>query len=301
MNNQLKLMSIMIKAFIKSICCILYLATASTAIGQNTETTAFDYKRDFRAILTKTQDDESGLAYKKLLPRFLDRDTSLSKAEMLALLIGFTEDSHYKPFEDMETEKEIFDLNDQKDFTEGIASGRTYLQTHPLSLRVLKEVSYSYHMLKNEDSANYYMDLVDKVMEAMIYSGIGKKPDAPIFSLGLSDGEYFIENIGMKVLNKNTDWNKDNQFMEIIDASKNMDDHINYFFVIQHAKEKNDDEKVNDSTDKKKKKPKFDKKSKDKEKEKVKEKPKFDKKSKKDKLVNEPVLPVSTDSLQNKN
>ena len=188
------------------------------AFEQTNGTAAFDYKRDFRAIFTKTQDDESGFAYKKLLPRFLDRDTSLSKAEMLALLIGFTEDSHYKPFEDMETEKEIFDLNDQKDFTEGIASGRTYLQTHPLSLRVLKEVSYSYHMLKNEDSANYYMDLVDKVMEAMIYSGIGKKPDSPIFSLGLSDGEYFIENIGMKVLSKNTDWNKDNQFMEIIDA-----------------------------------------------------------------------------------
>jgi hypothetical protein len=237
---------------------LLLLLAVATAFTQP----AFDYKRDFKPFLEQSQDKESPLFYQKLIIRFLDRDTSLSNMETLALMIGYTEDTHYKPFEDMEPEKEVFDLNEEGNYEDAIKKARIYLQTHPLSLRVLKEASYAYHQTQKQDSADYYMDLVDKIMNAMIYSGNGKKPATPIFSLGLADGEYFIPNIGMKVLNKDTDWNGDNLFMEIIDASKSGDDHINYFFVIQHAKNKIDDDKVNESEGKKKKKD--DKKKKDK-------------------------------------
>ena len=236
----------------------LLLLTGTTSYEQ----APFDYKRDFKPFLEQSQDKSSPLYYQKLLIRFLDNDSTLSNAETLALMIGFTEDPHYKPFEDMELEKEVFDLNEEGSVDEALVKAKKYLQTHPLSLRVLKEASFCYHTLKREDSANYYMDLVDKVMNAMTYSGNGKKPESPIFSLGLADGEYFIPNIGLKVLNRDTDWNSNNLFMEIVDASKSGDDHINYYFVIQHAKDKIDDDKVNDTPEKKKKKD--DKKKKDK-------------------------------------
>jgi hypothetical protein len=106
------------------------------------------------------------------------------------------------------------------------------------------------------------MDLVEKIMNAMIYSGTGKKPNSPIFSLGLADGEYFIPNVGLKILDKDTDWNDNNHFLEVIKASKSGDDEIIYYFVIEHAKQKIDDDKVNESGAKKKKKD--DKKKKDK-------------------------------------
>lgn len=224
---------------------------------------AFDYKRDFKPFLEQSQDRQSPLYYQKLLVRFLDRDTTLSNMEVLTLMIGYTEDSHYKPFEDMDPEKEVFDLNEEGQYDEAVVKSKVYLQTHPLSLRVNKEISYAYFQKKMQDSADYYMDLVDKLMNAMIYSGTGKKPEQPIFSLGLADGEYFIPNIGLKVLDKNTDWNANNHFMEIIKASKSGDDEIMYFFVIEHAKQKIDDDKVNESDGKKKKK-KDDKKKKDK-------------------------------------
>ena len=242
----------------RTVFTVLLLSACITAFAQP----PFEYKRDFKPFAEQSQDKESPLFYQKLLIRFLDRDTSLSNMETLALMIGYTEDPHYKPFEDMDSEKEVFDLNEEGNYEGAVGKGRKYLQTHPLSLRVLKETSYSYHQKQMQDSADYYMDLVEKVMNAMIYSGDGKKPETPIFSLGLADGEYFIPNIGMKVLNKDTDWNKDNLFLEVIDASKSGDDHINYFFVIQHAKQKIDDDKVNESSDKKKKKD--DKKKKDK-------------------------------------
>jgi hypothetical protein len=211
----------------------------------------FNYKRDFKAILQKTQQKDSTFSYQKLLIRFLSRDSSISSAETLALLIGFTESPYYQPFEDMETEKEIFSLNEERKYTEALVKARDYLQTHPLSLCVLKEASFCYHMQKNEDSATYYMEQVDKIMNAMIYSGSGKKPETPIFSLGLADGESFLPNAGMKVLNRDTDWNRNNHFIEIIDAAQSLYEHTNYYFIIQHAKEKIDDGRVNDITDKK--------------------------------------------------
>lgn len=233
----------------------------------------FDYQRDFKKLLEQSQDRESNFYYQKLLIRFLDRDSTLNNQEVIALLIGFTENPHYKPFEDMETEQEIFNLNEAGHNEEALVKAKHYLQTHPLSLRVLKEASYCYYVEKKNDSADYYMDLVDKIMTAMMYSGNGKKPESPIFSLGLADGESFIPNIGMKILNKDTDWNKNNLFMEIIDASKNEDDHILYYFVIQHAKNKIDDDKVNESTDKKTKKKEKEKKDKEKKDKSKKDKP----------------------------
>jgi hypothetical protein len=242
----------------RTVFFFLLLFSAASAFSQP----AFEYKRDFKPFLEQSQDRQSPLYYQKLLIRFLDRDTSLSDMETLAMMIGYTEDSHYKPFEDMEKETEIFAMNEEGMYDDVIDKGRKYLQTHPLSLRVLKEASYAYFQKQQQDSADYYMDLVEKLMNAMIYSGTGKKPEQPIFSLGLADGEYFIPNIGLKVLDKNTDWNANNQFIEVIKASKSGDDEILYYFMIEHAKQKIDDDKVNEADGNKKKKD--DKKKKDK-------------------------------------
>ncbi len=214
----------------------------------------FDYARDFQTILAKTKDATSDVYYHKLLPKFLSLDSTITKAETLALMIGFTQDPRYKPWEDMETEKEIFDLNDSANYQEALDRSKIYLESHPFSLRVLKERSYTYNQLRNRDSAQYFMDMVERVMDAMIYSSKGKTPETPIFSLGLADGEYFIPNVGMTVAHKNTEWNKYNHFVEVIDAMNDMGEHKNYYFVIQHAKEKIDDDMVNDAKEKKPKK-----------------------------------------------
>lgn len=243
------------RIFISLILLFTGLISYAQAPKDSVAPVAFDYARDFKVILEKTKDRTNDLYYHKLLPKFLNEDSTITKAETLALMIGFTEDPHYKPWEDMQTEKDIFDLNDSADYQGSLDASKIYLQTHPLSLRVLKERSYSYHQLKMTDSADYFMDLVGKVMDAMIYSGKGRKPENPIFSLGLSDGEYFIPNVGMTVAGKTTEWNKYNHFLEIIDAMDDMGVHKNFYFVIQHAKDKIDDDTVNGAQPKKAKKP----------------------------------------------
>jgi hypothetical protein len=101
------------------------------------------------------------------------------------------------------------------------------------------------------------MSLNDKIMEAMIYSGKGRTPETPIFSLGIADGEYFIPNVGFRIETdgqkekKDTEWNKDGNFVEVITA---LVDNVNvrkYYFIIQHAKQKIDDDAANELASKK--------------------------------------------------
>ena len=199
------------------------------------EQTTFDYQKDFKTILSKTKDSASVLAYNKILSRFQANDTSLSKFETLALLIGFTNQPDYKPYEDLDNENGIFLLNDNGNYEDALNDANIYLSTHPLSLRVLKEKSYSLHQLKKGDSALYYMDLVHRIMLAMKFSGNGKTPDSPIFALGLTDGERFIENLGKTTGNKGTGKNNSGNYLELVDAISDEGDHQNMYFIIQHA------------------------------------------------------------------
>ncbi len=271
--------------------------------ANKTASPAFDYHRDFKAILEQTQSDTSKLFYDSLLVRFIQNDTSLTKAETLALMIGFTENQHYQPLENMEIEEEIFDHNKSSEFHEAVEKGRPYLDTHPLSLLVLREVSFAYTRLglyygKNgqfdsavicQDSAKYFMDLNDKIMEAMIYSGKGRSPETAIFSLGLADGEYFIPNIGYTLEKKTADWIQKKDFMEIIQAADESGESKIFFFAIQHAKAKIDDDKADAMANKKKKKP-----VKKKSKEKATSKTKITKTP----PLSEPTPPVVSDSIQ---
>lgn len=257
---------------------IFFLTTAlliSKLAYEQTEsppTPPFIYKRDFKAIVDSSQDRSSRLYYQKLIIRFLKNDSSLTNQEVLALMIGYTENPHYKPLEDMEKEQEIFEMNMNGEYREVINRSRLFLQTHPLSLLILREISYAYQQVSKreyqanlimdsavlyQDSGKYFMDLNDKIMEAMIYSGKGRTPETPIFSLGIADGEYFIPNVGFKIETdgqkekKDTEWNKDGNFVEVITA---LVDNVNvrkYYFIIQHAKQKIDDDAANELAAKK--------------------------------------------------
>ena len=241
---------------------ILFILFASKSYEQTQEQIEppFNYHRDFKSILDSTQDRNSSLYYQKLIIRFLDNDSTLTKAETLALMIGYTENPHYKPLEDMEKESEIFEHNNNTEFQDAVDKSRPYLQTHPLSLLALREISYAYSRLSKDvqkdllfekavmyqDSSAYFMALNDKIMEAMIYSGKGRSAETPIFSLGLSDGEYFIPNVGFVMDKKDTEWNKNGDFVETITAIVDKVNVRKYYFVIQHAKKKIDDDAANE-------------------------------------------------------
>lgn len=202
----------------------------------------FDYHRDFKSILDRTKNKYDTIYYLKLLTRFQNNDSSLTKAETLSLMIGFTDNQFFKPYANMQTEKDIIKLNDDGYYLDALDESKKYLQTNPLSLSTLKERSFAYHQLRKKDSANYFMALADKIMEAMIYSGKGRTPETAFFSLGLADGDYFIPNIGLNISHRSTGKDKYRNFIYLIDAVSLEEVHTTYYFNIQHAKYKMDRE-----------------------------------------------------------
>lgn len=235
---------------VKSTCLLLLMIVVQSNLFAQE---IFDYKKDIKIILAMTKDSASPLCYSKLLPRFLAKDTSMHGYQMLALLIGFTDQEAYNPYEDIETEKSIFDLNEAGNYEEALVQSEAYIKKHPLSLRILKERSFAFYQQKQQDSADYYMDLVDKIMEGMVFSGKGLTADKPMFALGLDDGEHFMKNVGMIITNRATGNNQRGDFMEIVNGMKEDGSTKIMYFLIQHAYNKMDGDYSEVSTKKPKK------------------------------------------------
>lgn len=213
----------------------------------------FNYHRDFRRIKTMTEQKSHPYYYQKLIIRFLNNDSSLTRPEVLALMIGFTDHNHYKPLENMEIEKEIIELNDNGFFEDALEETKKYLQKNPLSLSANKERSYAYHKTGNTDSARYFMDLNNHIMEAMIFSGgaKGKTPENAFFSLGLNDGDYFIPNVGFSVTKKSLSKDKNRYTLYVVESMNIESAYTNYYFNIHHAKMKADQDGISERKPKK--------------------------------------------------
>lgn len=195
---------------------------------------SFIYKRDFKSILKETKDPKNKLFYDTLLKRFKENDTTLTRHEILSLLIGFTDKPEYKPYNVLETERLIYKLNYEGKFKEAYDTANRLLKVYPLSYEGLKEYSYTLSKLGKDDSAHYYLDLVAKIMGAMLYSGNGRTPETAIFALGPTDGQHFIKGAGWGIKTMGSGKDPDGNFLDMLLATKNGKD-TQMYFNIQHA------------------------------------------------------------------
>jgi Domain of unknown function (DUF4919) len=209
--------------------------TTMTTFGQTT----FNYQSDFKNVLAKTKDQNDDLSYGKLLTRFTANDTTLTDFEVLALLIGFTDKPEYKPYQDLDTEREIYKLNGEKKYQESLDSANKFLKTHPLSVKTIFEKSYSFHKLEQKDSAQYYLNQGHRIFKAMYFSGNGKTVENPTFSLGPSDGQDYIRKFaGAKIGTMGSGQDKSGNFLDILEAKFEEGQTLKLYFIIQHATSK---------------------------------------------------------------
>ena len=173
----------------KQVLILIILTASLNSFGQEFE---FDYHKDYKKVLAQTNDTSSHLTYSKLLKRFQKNDTTLTDFEVLALLIGFTDNEHYKPYSYLTTEREIYSLNGKGKYEKALSLCDSFLVNVPVSQQALIEKSYSYHKLGQPDSAQYYMWQFRRIMKAMAQSGDGLTPETAFFSLGPADGQNFI-------------------------------------------------------------------------------------------------------------
>lgn len=173
----------------KKILIALIFMVSIAVFGQEFK---FDYQKDYKNILNQTKDSTSYLHYEKLLTRFQNNDTTLTDFEVLALLIGFTDNEHFNPYSYISIERKIFSLNGSGQFKEAIMLCDSFLVYVPLSQQALIEKSYSFYKLEQADSAQHYSWQFRRIMDAMGQSGDGLTPETAFFSLGPADGQNFI-------------------------------------------------------------------------------------------------------------
>ena len=119
-------------------------------VAQNS---TFSYTKDFNNILNQTNDQSSDLHYAKLLARFKSNDNNLTTYEILALLIGFTDNVHFKPYHYLDVERKIYSLNENNKYGDAIRLADSLLANIPVSQQALIEKSFAHHKLNQPDSA----------------------------------------------------------------------------------------------------------------------------------------------------
>lgn len=202
----------------------------------------FDYNKDYPKILDQTKDETSHLYYDTLLRRFQANDETLTDFEVLALLIGFTDNDYFKPYKYLPIEREIYTLNGDGKFEEALAMCDSLLSYVPVSQQAIIEKSYSLHKLGQEDSAQYYMWQFRKIMAAMGRSGDGLTPETAFFSLGPADGQNFITKyLSSSIGIMGSTLDKNQNFVDILEiVMKDEETHEerrrNLYFQIEHAK-----------------------------------------------------------------
>ena len=181
--------------------------------------TSFNYKDDFNKVLSKSKDLKDNLSYDKNLKRFNSNDTTLTDYEILALLIGFTDKPQYRPYQDLDIERDIYKLNGDKKYKAGLEKGKKFIETHPLSVKTLFEISFSFHKLNKEDSAQYYLYQGQRIFKAMNFSGDGKTKETPTFSLGPTDGQDYINKfVGGDIGTMRSGRDKNGNFLDILEV-----------------------------------------------------------------------------------
>jgi hypothetical protein len=213
---------------------VLFLITCFSAQAQ------FNYQRDFKNIQQRTLDPKQPLHYNKLIKRFERNDTTLTNSEVLALMIGFTAKPQYKPYQDINEETTIYNLNVQKKYAEALKKANVFLKTHPLSVAGLYEKSYALFKLQYKDSSQYYAYRATRILSAMRFSGNGKTPETAMFALGPADGQDFVRRLAEgEVGTMTTGKDKNGNFLDVLEVRpKDGSEPFKLYFNIQHAHEK---------------------------------------------------------------
>lgn len=203
---------------------------ALTASAQNDE---FNYSTDFELILNQSQDSTSKFFYPELLERFLENDSTLTNKEVLALMIGFTANENYKPYQNIDKEIEILNLISDKKYEEALAKCNKLLETNPLNYAALMEKGFALWKLGDENF-EFHKSQYFKILDAVLYSGDGSQKNA-FFVLSPIDGQTIIRYVWQGSIGTMGSGSDENgNFLDILEMEKDGET-VTACFNIQHA------------------------------------------------------------------
>lgn len=194
----------------------------------------FDYHRDFKYYLSESSKPESQFNYETLLHRFQNEDKSIKKNEIIALMIGFTNNQNYHPYKNTDIEREIMGLVGDKHYKKALKLSEDLLKTNPLNFTALMEEGFSLMKINNDRS--YFPSVKSRmVVDAVLWSGTGSYSN-PYFVLSPIDGQTIIRYIfgaSIGIMGSGDDSN--GYFLDMLDMEKEGRETTTLYFNIDHA------------------------------------------------------------------
>ncbi|WP_224998736.1 DUF4919 domain-containing protein [Cesiribacter sp. SM1] len=220
-----------------SITITLLLSLLMSGLAYSQDKVAFDYTNDYGSILKLTKDPNSEIFYDKLFKRFEDGDTTLTNYEMIALQIGYTDNPKYWPYQDISLEREIWDLNEKKEFEKAKSKLDTLLTNNPFSILGHREMSYVYSKLGDKSKADLHFQKFDLVVLSVLSTGDGTSYETSWFTLSPADGQWIIKlAFRQSVCSMGSGRDKNGNFHDILGIQfEDADDCKELFFNIQPA------------------------------------------------------------------
>ena len=171
--------------------------------------TRFDSLRKALAI------PDNVYSYFTLLPRFLSGDTTLTADKMYLLMVGYTLQPDYNPFN-------YNDINEMKmiaghSLDRAIARGKEVEKTNPLNPALNREMMYYYRKKNMLAEAATYQYRVQLFFKGMLFSGNGTC-DFPYVSLWAKEEYSFLTYLGYKSTGNHAMGNCRGQMAELVDA-----------------------------------------------------------------------------------
>ncbi|WP_123910393.1 DUF4919 domain-containing protein [Flavobacterium covae] len=213
------------------ILILFFFSFSNISYGQE-----FDYNRDFKEILKENQNKSSKLYFKTLLDRFEKNDSTLTNYEVIALQIGFTDNEYYKPYENLDKEREILKLIKDKEYEKAIQISDDFLKSNPLNLTALMEKGFAFMKLK-KDNTEFHKEKTKKILRSIFWSGDGTI-EKPYFVLSPIDSQTLIKYImGGTIGKMGSGRDKNKNFVDILEMIKD-EKSITKYFIIEHASKK---------------------------------------------------------------
>jgi hypothetical protein len=167
----------------KLIVALLLISSISQA-----QSVKFNYKKDYLKYLAETKKQSSNLYFSKLKTRIISYDTTLTKDELLYLLIASTEiDSNI--VEKLESDEyEIYESSENKNYNQTIGLSKKLLDDFPWNLTAHREISFALKSIGDTTSKEYlrHSHFSKEIAEAFLSTGNGNY-ETPIFSITFMD------------------------------------------------------------------------------------------------------------------
>lgn len=137
---------------------------------------AQDYDEHITAdSMQKIANDSGDYAFHRLLPSFQNIENLLNEYELLMLQIGFTNQPQFSPNAKVTT-PEIKDLEMKKKWAKALELLKKQLLIYPVSMDLYMEQGFLLESLKDSIGSSQSYKKASLLLEALINSGTGDKP-----------------------------------------------------------------------------------------------------------------------------